>query len=645
MTFVLLRKTQLLPPCRVSKTAGLAIFAVLFVAISKPVLASSIDNSIWHEARSRIQHLSSMQNAAAIKSPLNAKKGTTPQSLTTLDCVLRRGLNAAERKQCFGYLAEASKQKLEPRETSRLLLAIEALRTAQGPFSWQDSIVLAGAAANLGDAHLAKNILQVARENVQKTEAEWVLRRLDLYMFLVDLKAEAEPERRREMYERGSKDYRDEALFQEIRQRLEDILSADGKHLASQSKASPEAVLKELTYLRWQLAQDRDELMIVAQAIERDKPDLFDFHRLDQLVRRYDSSNKQWKAIINLVTGMSTGAELLMRSGALQVMMEHWLATAVPQSLRLEADQDRNIARSRMILQEFSPILATVLAAVRADKKYAAASENLAVLEERMNLLPSPIATAFNDSLFERDLQAVRIIQGRLVDIEKRIRRAHALLAGYYFFSTLDASESRNISNIRTELRELEAQKRLLLLEFFKVVVVLQPNVQKDFRALIRLNAQHKKSLKDLRSLLGDPAEFGTASGPAAVRFLDEADALVAKIESDSYRIMALRREAGERIVKALEPLQQDVLKINSEMSNILSASSSELRPTLRRLLKNIDLVVGAKARDIELKMSLAQATIRDDAASRLDSARATKERLEMLRRMRGENLEWRVAQ
>jgi hypothetical protein len=282
---------------------------------------------------------------------------------------------------------------------------------------------------------------------------------------------------------------------------------------------------------------------------------------------------------------------------------------------------------------------------VKSDKSFALVRENLDALEERMAATPSPLAVAFNDGMFERDLQAAHVAQSRLVQVEKRLRRAQALLAGYYFFSSLDATEARNLANIRSELRELEIQKRAVIFELFKVLVVLQPNVQKEFRSLIRLNAQTKKSLKDLRTLLSGLDLGNRNQSAAVVQFLDEADVLVERIESSSYRTMAERRVRGERLVKAIEPLQQDVQKIQDEMGKILRSSAAELKPMLRGMIKVVDANLIAKSREIELKMSVAQSALQDDLGKRLDSARDTKDRLEILRRMRSENLQWRVAQ
>jgi hypothetical protein len=586
-----------------------------------------------------------MQDSNFGQSAHSGKKPESSNKIGALDCALRRDLLQKERKICLGYIAEASKQKPAAIEVSRLLIAIESLKDSKSVFSWQESIALAGAAANLGDLAMARSILKRAREKAEKELPAWVSQRIALFGLLVEIQAEKFPEARQDLYTKEIENFRDDPLFGEVRKRFDPHLVKAKNAKSDSVESSTAMILQDLSYKLWQVAQDRDELAAVSQMFEKSDPEILDFYRLDQLVRRYDSSNREWKAIINLISDLTTGPELLMRGGALQMMMENWLANAVPQGLQMESDQDRTLQRSRMILYEFSAVLRRLIFAVKSDKSFALVRENLDALEERMAATPSPLAVAFNDGMFERDLQAAHVAQSRLVQVEKRLRRAQALLAGYYFFSSLDATEARNLANIRSELRELEIQKRAVIFELFKVLVVLQPNVQKEFRSLIRLNAQTKKSLKDLRTLLSGLDLGNRNQSAAVVQFLDEADVLVERIESSSYRTMAERRVRGERLVKAIEPLQQDVQKIQDEMGKILRSSAAELKPMLRGMIKVVDANLIAKSREIELKMSVAQSALQDDLGKRLDSARDTKDRLEILRRMRSENLQWRVAQ
>jgi hypothetical protein len=623
-------------------TLSLCAFALFYFG-STSVFAS--DDFAWMEARARVQHLRSMQDSNFGQSAHSGKKPESSNKIGALDCALRRDLLQKERKICLGYIAEASKQKPAAIEVSRLLIAIESLKDSKSVFSWQESIALAGAAANLGDLAMARSILKRAREKAEKELPAWVSQRIALFGLLVEIQAEKFPDARQDLYTKEIENFRDDPLFGEVRKRFDPHLVKAKNAKSDSVESSTAMILQDLSYKLWQVAQDRDELAAVSQMFEKSDPEILDFYRLDQLVRRYDSSNREWKAIINLISDLTTGPELLMRGGALQMMMENWLANAVPQGLQMESDQDRTLQRSRMILYEFSAVLRRLIFAVKSDKSFALVRENLDALEERMAATPSPLAVAFNDGMFERDLQAAHVAQSRLVQVEKRLRRAQALLAGYYFFSSLDATEARNLANIRSELRELEIQKRAVIFELFKVLVVLQPNVQKEFRSLIRLNAQTKKSLKDLRTLLSGLDLGNRNQSAAVVQFLDEADVLVERIESSSYRTMAERRVRGERLVKAIEPLQQDVQKIQDEMGKILRSSAAELKPMLRGMIKVVDANLIAKSREIELKMSVAQSALQDDLGKRLDSARDTKDRLEILRRMRSENLQWRVAQ
>lgn len=620
--------------------------SLIFTSLAFASTAFSADPSLWVESRSRIQHFMSMQQSpVGIKSSLGASKFNST-SIGAVECAVRQKFQLGEKKKCLEYLAVILQEKLSPLETTRLLIAIENLKAQPQPLSWQDALVLAGSAASLGDASIAKRILKDARDDANRNGLEWVMRRLAIFESVVDLLAEKDSQKRQYLFANAAEMHRGEEIFAEVGQRLEQALGRKRQDGSEAMKATPEAVLRELKYRSWQLEQEREELSSVAKIFERREPEIFDFYRLDQLVRRYDSGNKEWKAIINLISGMTSGVELLMRQGALQMLMEHWIANSSPQTMQVEADQELAFVRSRLVLYEVTAVLARAFSQLREDKRFEWAWENLEALEQRMVLLPSPLAAAFNDSLFERDLQAVQTVQSRMTDIEKRMRRAHALLASYYLVSSLDASDSRNISNVRAEMKELENQKRELLLEFFKMTVVLQPNVQKDFRALIRLNAQVKKSLKDFRTLMGESNKPTDAAFlNAMILFLDDADALVNRIESESYRSMAARKAVGERIVKELNPLQTELGKLSSEISSIMRSSATELRPALMRTIVAIDSNLIAKSREIELKVSLAEASLRDDVAQERESARATRARLELLRRLRSENLDWRVAQ
>ena len=600
---------------------------------------------VWMEGRGRIQYLLALQNSRInIKSDKSIEKNSSKSKKIT-DCVLAAGVDDKIIDACGQVAIEAAVGKIDGITRGQLILLSEKFLKDSSKGNWQSWLKLSSALAIANEAKAAKRLLENAEKRATSmvTHHPWIRRRLQLFRTGLEILSSKDDSIRRKLIDDLTSSHDDEVAVREIKRRLSDAVQTELGAAAERSE-KPEDTLNRLRYKRWQIEQDRDELQAISEILEENDLEVDVISRIDLLARQYSPDNSEWRGILNIIAQVTTGVELLARNRALQLPMENWIINARHAGTSLESDEDRTIAKSNLIVLEYATLLGRILSKTRGDVENSQASENWKELEKRLVAVVSPLAQSINSSFFERDVQAVQKLQLQLAAVDKRLRRSNALLASYFFKTEFDAAASQNIRNIRAELIELEMLRREVLVEFFTVNTILEPRTRLAQRALFRTIAQLKKTLAEIRNLYPKSA-VDQSSMLHQKKFVIESEALISKIESQTSEVMSKRKVVSQRLVSTFQPIEKEVALISGQARKFIQDAGNDLKPRLKNILGSISADLVRQNREIDLETAIAKTGIKDSITSRKESLQWTRDRIEDLRRIRSENLDWRIAQ
>jgi hypothetical protein len=626
--------------------SAILLIALVQFFISTHSLAQKFESEhVWMEGRGRIQYLLSLQNSRInINSDESIEKNSLKSKKIT-DCVLAAGLDDNVIDACGQAALEAAVGKIDGIRRGQLVLLSEKFLKDSSKGNWQSWLKLSSALALANEAKAAKRLLENAEKRATSmvTHQPWILRRLQLYRTGLEILSSKDDAFRRKLIDDLTSSHDDEVAVREIKRRLSDAVQTE-LGAAAQRSEKPEDRLNRLRYKRWQIEQDRDEVQAISEILEENDLEVEVISRIDLLARQYSPDNSEWRGILNIVAQVTTGVELLARNRALQLPMENWIINARRAGTSLESDEDRTIAKSNLIVLEYATLLGRILSKTRGDVENSQTSENWRELEKRLVDIVSPLAQTINSSFFERDVQAVQKLQLQLAAVDNRLRRSNALLASYFFKTEFDAAAFQNIRNIRAELIELEMLRREALVEFFTVNTILEPRTRLAQRALFRTIAQLKKTLFEIRNLYPKSA-VDQSSIPHQQKFIIESEELISKIESQTSEVMSKRKVLSQKLVSTFQPIEKEVALISGLARKFIQDAGNDLKPRFKNILGSISADLVRQNREIDLETAIAKTEIKDSIKSRKESLQWTRDRIEDLRRIRSENLYWRIAQ
>jgi len=626
--------------------------AILLIALGQLFLSTHSlgqkfeSEHVWMEGRGRIAHLLALQNSKLnINSDERSAKNDS-RFKTISDCILAVEVDDYVIDACGQAAIEATVGKTDAMSRGQLILLFEKFLKEDSKGNWQSWLKLSSALALANEASSAKRLLETAwkRATSLVTHQPWIARRLQLYRAGLEILSSKDDVFRKKVVNDLPSPQVDDVAVREIQWRLSDAVQTNQGALAAERSEKPEDRLNRLRYKRWQIEQDRDEVQAISEILAENGLDVEVISRIDLLARQYNPENSEWRGIMSIIAQLTTRVELLDRNRALQLPMENWITNARNAQASLESDEDRTVVRAKLIVLEYATLLGRILSRTREDVENSQTSENWRELEKRLSSMCSPLSLSINSSLFERDLQAVQNLQLQLAEVDKRLRRSNALLAGYYFKTEFDSAASQNIRNIRAELVELVNLRREALVEFFTVNTILEPRTRLTHRALLRTIAQLKKTLSEIQSLYPKPI-VEKSSHLHQQKFMVESAALISKIESQTSAAMSKRKVLSERLVATFHPIAKEVALISGQARAFMQDGGNDLKPRLKNILGSIGADLVRQNREVDLETAIAKSEIKDSITTRKEYLQWTRDRIEDLRRIRSENLDWRIAQ
>lgn len=599
----------------------------------------------WTEARGRVQHLESLLLAPTqLTESVNEKTGTRDRSL---ECLFERNPSETWLNLCSDHLFEISRQGASSFKKMQIGMIVERALGLKDVGDWTQWLKISTTMVLLNEFELARSAFKAAAQRAarQYPTQTWIEQRLGMFLLALDLLEKKDPIERRGIVQSVATSSDFDSGTVEILRRIKNISeTSDNKSFTQTSPDKHQQRLKELNYRHWQVSLDMDEILALQDRISTNKLDADHFERLGLLARSYGFEDSEWKAISNTLSRVSAGADLLSRSRGLQLLLEHWIDVVARREDSTKLDSDNALFKMAGVTQEFARVLQRLVEKSIPESLSESELELWKSLGQRLAGINSPMTITFNKSLFERDLLAAKSLQQRLREINSRIHRANALLAASYFSHEQNPAIAQDIKSVRGDLFELERMRGQLVLEYFSMHSLLEPKSQGQYRAMLRTTAQLRKTIQDIQKILPANRKKNDPSIEAE-RFIQQANAFLSKVESEAQAVITARKSLTKSVLAQISPVQQEVEKVGREFSAFMEESSRELKPKIMAISTRLRSGIERKLRQIEYDITVENSHLKDEMDLRRERLSNTKERLEDLRRIRSENLEWRISQ
>lgn len=627
-------------------------FAALFVSLFHLLFAFDLAHArnesqmlTWLDARGRIALLS-----AFLKTGVNTAKENRLSIERKVDTGLRDCFVGAPSgdvwfKACTDLIFDMAKEGMtsDQRESvQRLWVMMQSSRKAGDWRSWAKLSVGMGL---LGDKEAALESLRTARSKISENTSQTsrARQRLDFLenvysiLFNESVHSSLELEVILRFIEHGDPQLR--PFVQRMLAVLENESHLGRRKLARTTGEDRSSALRNE---RWRLDLETDELVSLRERVVSESQYLDALPALSRFFEKYTPENSEWAAITSAVFSTSLTSSLLERKGGLLLGMDSWLAkqnTSVP----IHVDPQGSAAsRVVMVVKEFTRLLAHVISDVVRAEQESEGKEILDQLRVRLEAMSSSEARTLLTASNDENLQVVKKLRDQFVEIDNRLRRVKARLASVDTTSDQGQATTLMVRQHVAELAEIESTKIDLLSEFFSTSSAIDARGALESASQLKMLAQVRRTLDESRRLLSE----GVAdSGKYREDFFIDAQMLISQIEK-SIRDEQLRRtKVTQSIAVELKKINAERDKLQTEMNRFLVDSSSDLRGrTLKQIETTLQRLMSRK-REVEFEMQMVSSLQQETAKSERANLQKTRENLEILRRVRRENLEWRFAQ
>jgi hypothetical protein len=566
----------------------------------------------WINGRGLIQHYQSLQAASAEWKAGADLKGTNPlpenmdacvsvqkHTVDVFDECSKIGLNEVRR-------TVSNRQSVDPDFLQKLKIFSSVWERPERSAKWETWVRLASAAVLAGDFKYSASMIKKARESLQSgdSSASWKIERTE--------------------------------AFEKALSSLTETTSGSENPIRSQN-------LSDIARQRWILAQDRDEITALKSMILNSEFSLEVVRRIDSLVRQHQFYSREWQAIINVISAIAGKVELFERNKGLMLPLEWWIGRqATDNRLSLNFDDDSLLVRQHHIQDELTRTLAGMTSdliekiADPLDKKQAL------LLNERLNSMNSPVSRALNNLPTSEAEQFTGAIRRKIRGQDDALRRLQARLAAQDLTGMPNAEFISALTGFNSEVKSLRLERANLLADYMSMSVNLMPVTSSGFVLLMTRNDQLRKTLQDLRKLISG-IQRESLEGTQAGYFFVEADQLLDRIVFESKLHMAQKTNQARRFSAAFRSLSSGVSGLRDDFMKAMIQSGRQIRVPLTKILLAIESDLYRRERALELKEQLLQAENKANIEAERRALDWQRERIEDIRRIRSENLEWRT--
>ncbi len=608
------------------------------------------DRIYWTNGRALIQHYQSLQSVPTEwKAELQQKLHlAAPESIE--DCVATQNYTGEVFDECTKIgLNEIRNQILSRRSiNSPLFEKLKIFSSIWERFSrisnWESWVRLAAAGTLSGDYEYASRMIRVARDVLpaEDSDANWKRERIDIFEAALGSLIESPDAKTTSLARTGkplSNDPASRALTAEVHRLT--VGSKDITNVAG-GKGTNEQNLSNLVRKKWILAQDREEINTLKSMILNNEFSLEAIRRIDSLVRQNHFYNREWQAILKIISAVSAKVELFERNRGLMLPLEWWMSRKEKNSALLSFDDDRMLVRQIHLQDEFAKSIANIADKFAQGLEDPQDRQQVLLLRDRMTNIVSSVSRALNGLPTSEITQYAEVIRRRSTDQETAIRKVQAKIASLEMTGTPDADLMSLLTGFRSELQSLRVERSDILAEYASTSVNLMPSTLARHAVLNSRNDQIRRTLIDLKKIVSGVGGV-VLDGTQAGYFFAEADQLLKRISSESSNHLEQKKKEAREIASSFKYLARGVSDLRDDFARVMAQTGPQIRVPVTKVLMAMEADIFRQERAIELQEQLLQTDNKDILEKQQRALEWQRERIEDLRRIKSENLEWRL--
>lgn len=608
------------------------------------------DSFYWVNGRSLIQHYQAMQS-----SPAEWRVELQPSLRLALpknieECVASQMFTAEVFDECTRTALNEITADVRDRKTTDAVLPekLKVFASVWTRFSqiskWESWVRLAAAGTLSGDYKFAAKMIRTAKNVLpgDGSAESWKTERLEMFASaLASLDESLKDADDRPLKKNDSKeqDPSTQALAREIR-RL--VSESDAGGADASEKDTAEQKISDLVRQRWILAQDRDEINALKSMILNNDFSLEAVRRIDNLVRQNQFYSREWQAIIKIVSEISGKVELFERSRGLLLPLEWWLGKNGQDNASLSFDDDRLFIRILHIQDEFAKAIGSIAEEYVRSIVEPAEVTQATLLQKRMENMISPVSRALRSLPSSEVGQYTQVIRRKAQEQDASVRRLQAKLAAVDLTATPDGDLITTLTGFHSELKSLRVQRANILADYASMSVNLMPATLAGYALLSERNDILRRTLGDLRNLVSGPNPH-SLGGTQAGYFFADAEQLLIRIAAEAGNHLAGKKAEARQVSGAFRQLAAGISGIREDFNKVMLQTGPQVRVPVSKLLAAIEADIFRQERAAELQEQIHRSEIKSKIAKDKNSLDRQRRRIEDIRRIKSENLEWRT--
>ncbi|NBX16074.1 MAG: hypothetical protein EBR09_01780 [Proteobacteria bacterium] len=608
------------------------------------------DSFYWVNGRSLIQHYQAMQSSPAEwKVELQpALRLALPKNIE--ECVASQMFTAEVFDECTRTALTEITADVRNRNTTDavLLEKLKVFSSVWARFSriskWESWVRLAAAGVLSGDYRFAAKMIRTARNVLPEdgSAENWKTERLDMFAAaLASLDEGLKEGDDKPLKKNVSKEHdpSTQALAREIR-RLVSESDAVGGDASEKDTAAKK--ISDLVRQRWILAQDRDEINALKSMILNNDFSLEAVRRIDNLVRQNQFYSREWQAILKIVSEISGKVELFERSRGLLLPLEWWLGKTGQDNASLSFDDDRLLIRILHIQDEFAKAIGSIAEEYARSIVEPAEVTQATLLQKRMENIISPVSRALRSLPSSEVGQYTQVIRRKALEQDASVRRLQAKLAAVDLTATPDGDLITTLTGFHSELKSLRVQRVNILADYASMSVNLMPATLAGYALLSERTDILRRTLGDLRKLVSGLNRH-SLEGTQAGYFFADAEQLLIRISAEAGNHLAAKKAEARQVAGSFRKLAAGISGIREDFNKVMLQTGPQVRVPVSKLLAAIEADIFRQERAVELQEQIHRSEIKSKIAKDRKALDWQRERIEDIRRIKSENLEWRT--
>lgn len=631
---------------RKSLSIRLCLLAAIF-AVSSGAVASSSQESIsdaimWREENSHLNLLRMLLRRSSVtksnQSPENSSRGGTA-------CTALFRFRSAELSACPQFYYSQSGYNDNPLFLGQLKSYLRRFPMTEEYKDWRNHFLLASAFVRIGEYNSAYAIVELAREKFSEQregspQLEQKFRLFKLLLAFVTNPREMSVRRLQEFAseQKFSPDHAD-FLSNALQDRIDKLPLRRGAYfIDDHSDLSHKDAVRSFVYEKWRVEQELDEVQALLSRSSSRQVDFDVVARANLLSEQFGVTSPEWLAIVNMAARVKNKSELVSRSSGPTAFLDAWATTHLADKFTKTINSDDAAVRASLVSRHLIPLFVKITKKLQSSDLRLSTDERVQAILQRLRAMQSRMHSVVDSLALDSELAAIQETMSTFMKSRSAMLRIKARIASLEERMPPDAERIQLLKELNIEHRELaEIQKNILQLIALRIHAY-DPVVMASLR-------QTARRLNQLRSTLADLESIGTDVERGGVRpIFGELREFLSEIDSSIRTVEHRRLSESVGFAKISEPLQEKSDQLLADTEKFFLDSGPEINKSVRLILREVERRLYAERERFNFYIAQRKSLIQQDIENAAKQVEAKIKKINNLKRIRQENLEWRLS-